>query len=165
MSDVLHAVIDQADAEPDQLAAKDLDTELTYAELIDSAARLAAGLSARGVQGGGPSRAPSSELCGLRGGSAREPVDRGHLRTVGGDRPGISTDHDRRRLRPRQSWWRWMSPIPQETLAPHLVERRSSASVRFDVASLPNTLRHSRRRRGWRTRSTHPVPPAHRRGC
>ena len=52
MSDVLHAVIDQAEAEPDHFAVKDLDAELTYAGLVAATQRLAAGLSARGVKEG-----------------------------------------------------------------------------------------------------------------
>jgi len=52
MPDVLHAVIDQAEAEPDHFAVKDLDAELTYGELIGATRRLAAGLSARGVKEG-----------------------------------------------------------------------------------------------------------------
>ncbi|HEY5273817.1 MAG TPA: amino acid adenylation domain-containing protein [Acidimicrobiales bacterium] len=49
---MLHRIIDQANAEPDHIALQDLDAELTYAELVEAAARLAAGLSARGVRQG-----------------------------------------------------------------------------------------------------------------
>ena len=52
MSDMLHRIIDWANTEPDHLAVKDLDTELSYAELIEAAARLAAGLTAHGVREG-----------------------------------------------------------------------------------------------------------------
>jgi D-alanine--poly(phosphoribitol) ligase subunit 1 len=51
-SDILHSIIGRANTEPDHVAVEDLDVELTYAELIDAAARLAAGLSARGVREG-----------------------------------------------------------------------------------------------------------------
>lgn len=49
---VLHEIIERAHADADQLAAKDLDRELTYGQLVDEVARLAAGLSGRGVSEG-----------------------------------------------------------------------------------------------------------------
>jgi acyl-CoA synthetase (AMP-forming)/AMP-acid ligase II len=49
---MLHSIIDQAHAESDHVAVKDLDVELTYAGLIEAASRLAAGLTARGVREG-----------------------------------------------------------------------------------------------------------------
>jgi D-alanine--poly(phosphoribitol) ligase subunit 1 len=49
MPDVLENIIDQASSGPDLPAVKDLETELTYAELCEEAARLASALSARGV--------------------------------------------------------------------------------------------------------------------
>jgi D-alanine--poly(phosphoribitol) ligase subunit 1 len=52
MSDVLHRILDHAIAEPDHVAIKDLDAELTYAALIKAIARLAAGLTAQGVREG-----------------------------------------------------------------------------------------------------------------
>jgi len=50
--DVLGAIVDHARAYPDRLAAKDSDQNLSYGELCDEAARLAAGLRARGVHEG-----------------------------------------------------------------------------------------------------------------
>jgi D-alanine--poly(phosphoribitol) ligase subunit 1 len=47
--DVLWAVLDHADSGPDRPAVKDLDTDLTYGGLRSDAARVAAGLEARGV--------------------------------------------------------------------------------------------------------------------
>jgi D-alanine--poly(phosphoribitol) ligase subunit 1 len=52
MSDVLHTIIDHAQITPDQSAVKDLQADLTYARLIDEVARLAAGLTAKGVAEG-----------------------------------------------------------------------------------------------------------------
>jgi D-alanine--poly(phosphoribitol) ligase subunit 1 len=49
---VLHEIIDRAHSGPYLPAAKDLDRELNYAQLIEEAARLGAGLSARGVSEG-----------------------------------------------------------------------------------------------------------------
>jgi D-alanine--poly(phosphoribitol) ligase subunit 1 len=49
MPDVLHQVVDHARTGPDLPAVKDLDTDLTYAQLCEEAARLGAGLTARGV--------------------------------------------------------------------------------------------------------------------
>jgi D-alanine--poly(phosphoribitol) ligase subunit 1 len=49
MPDVLHQVIEQARRGPDLPAVKDLETELTYAELCEAAARLSAGLATHGV--------------------------------------------------------------------------------------------------------------------
>jgi D-alanine--poly(phosphoribitol) ligase subunit 1 len=49
---VLRDIIDRSRAEPDHVAAADLDRELTYAELIDHAGRVGAGLAARGVTEG-----------------------------------------------------------------------------------------------------------------
>lgn len=49
---VLHEIIDRALADPGHPAATDLDRDLSYAELIDEAARLAAGLSEHGVNEG-----------------------------------------------------------------------------------------------------------------
>jgi D-alanine--poly(phosphoribitol) ligase subunit 1 len=49
MSHVLHQVIDQARSGPDLPAVKDLETDLTYAELCEAAAHLSAGLAAQGV--------------------------------------------------------------------------------------------------------------------
>ncbi len=49
---MLHDIIERAHADPDQPAAKDLDRELTYGQLIDEVARLGAGLSARGAAEG-----------------------------------------------------------------------------------------------------------------
>lgn len=46
---VLDDIINRALADPDHLAAKDLERELSYRQLIDEAARLGAGLRARGV--------------------------------------------------------------------------------------------------------------------
>ena len=50
MPDVLHQIVEQARTGPDLPAVKDLDTELSYAELADAAARLSAGLAAHGVK-------------------------------------------------------------------------------------------------------------------
>jgi D-alanine--poly(phosphoribitol) ligase subunit 1 len=50
--DVLRAIIHQADTGPDRPAVKDLDRELTYAQLGQEAAELGAGLVARGVKEG-----------------------------------------------------------------------------------------------------------------
>ncbi len=47
--DVLHEVIAHARRDPQHLAAKDLDRELSYGQLVDEAAQLGAGLVARGV--------------------------------------------------------------------------------------------------------------------
>ena len=47
--DVLWAVLDHADTGPDRPAVKDLETDLTYGGLRSDAARVAAGLEARGV--------------------------------------------------------------------------------------------------------------------
>ena len=49
MPDVLHQVVEQARSGPDRPAVKDLETELSYAELCEAAARLGAGLAAHGV--------------------------------------------------------------------------------------------------------------------
>jgi D-alanine--poly(phosphoribitol) ligase subunit 1 len=49
MSDVLENIVAQARQDPDHPAVKDLGTELSYAELCEAAARLGAGLVARGV--------------------------------------------------------------------------------------------------------------------
>jgi D-alanine--poly(phosphoribitol) ligase subunit 1 len=49
---VLGDIVDRALAEPDHVAARDLDRELTYAQLIDEASRVGAGLRARGVTEG-----------------------------------------------------------------------------------------------------------------
>jgi amino acid adenylation domain-containing protein len=49
---VLHEIIDRALADPSHPAATDLDRELSYAELIDEAARLATGLNDHGVNEG-----------------------------------------------------------------------------------------------------------------
>ena len=51
-SSVLHDIIERAHADPDQIAAKDLDRELTYGQLMDEVAQLGAGLTARGVTEG-----------------------------------------------------------------------------------------------------------------
>ncbi len=48
-SSVLDGIIERARVEPDHRAAQDLDRELTYAQLIDEASRVAAGMRARGV--------------------------------------------------------------------------------------------------------------------
>lgn len=52
MPDVLHQIVEQARTGPDLPAVKDLETELSYAELADAAARLSAGLAAHGVKEG-----------------------------------------------------------------------------------------------------------------
>ena len=52
MSDVLHVIIDQAGIAPDHPAVKDLEAELSYSELIDEVARIAAGLRIHGVSEG-----------------------------------------------------------------------------------------------------------------
>jgi len=52
MADVLHAILRQADSGPTLPAAKDLDVEYTYAELIHEVSTVAAGLAARGVAEG-----------------------------------------------------------------------------------------------------------------
>jgi len=49
---VLHDIIDRALADPNHPAAKDLDRQLSYAEMIDEVARLGAGLRSRGVTEG-----------------------------------------------------------------------------------------------------------------
>jgi D-alanine--poly(phosphoribitol) ligase subunit 1 len=49
MPDVLENIVEQASAGPDMPAVKDLETELSYADLCAEAARLASGLSASGV--------------------------------------------------------------------------------------------------------------------
>ena len=49
---VLQAIIDRARLDPHHPAVKDLDRELSYAELIEEAARLGAGLRARGAKEG-----------------------------------------------------------------------------------------------------------------
>jgi amino acid adenylation domain-containing protein len=46
---VLDDILERAEEDPGHLAAKDLDRELSYAQLIDEVARLAAGLRERGV--------------------------------------------------------------------------------------------------------------------
>jgi D-alanine--poly(phosphoribitol) ligase subunit 1 len=51
-SGVLHAILAQADRGPDHPAVKDLDRELTYAELRDEVARVGTGLAALGVTEG-----------------------------------------------------------------------------------------------------------------
>jgi D-alanine--poly(phosphoribitol) ligase subunit 1 len=50
--DVLSAIIHQADSGPELPAVKDLDRDLSYAQLCEEAARLGAGLSACGVREG-----------------------------------------------------------------------------------------------------------------
>jgi amino acid adenylation domain-containing protein len=50
--DVLQGIVAQALAQPDHPAVKDLETELSYAELCDAAARLGSGLAAHGVAEG-----------------------------------------------------------------------------------------------------------------
>lgn len=52
MPGVLHAIIDHARTGPDLPAVKDLDSELSYAQLVDEAARLGAALVAKGVTEG-----------------------------------------------------------------------------------------------------------------
>lgn len=49
---VLQAIVDSARANPTHPATKDLDRELSYAQLLEEAARLGAGLRARGVEEG-----------------------------------------------------------------------------------------------------------------
>jgi D-alanine--poly(phosphoribitol) ligase subunit 1 len=49
---VLHDIIEQAQEDPDHSAAKDLDRELSYHQLIEEVARVGAGLRARGVSEG-----------------------------------------------------------------------------------------------------------------
>jgi D-alanine--poly(phosphoribitol) ligase subunit 1 len=49
---VLQAIIDRALTDPDHLAARDLDRELSYADLLEDVARLGAGLRVRGVNQG-----------------------------------------------------------------------------------------------------------------
>lgn len=49
---MLHDIVERAHSDPQHLAAKDLERELTYAQLIDEVARLGAGLRARGVREG-----------------------------------------------------------------------------------------------------------------
>lgn len=51
-SSVLHEIIERARTEPDHPAASDLDREVSYAQLIEEAARVGSGLSARGVTSG-----------------------------------------------------------------------------------------------------------------
>jgi D-alanine--poly(phosphoribitol) ligase subunit 1 len=51
-TDVLMVILDHVRIGPDRPAAKDLDRDLSYGELRDESARLAAGLAARGVQEG-----------------------------------------------------------------------------------------------------------------
>jgi D-alanine--poly(phosphoribitol) ligase subunit 1 len=52
VTDVLHGILDQSRAEPDHPAVKDLDEDLTYAQLIERVAGVAAALSIRGVTEG-----------------------------------------------------------------------------------------------------------------
>jgi len=52
VSDVLHVIIDQAEAAPDHPAVKDLNSEYSYSELINEVARTAAGLRVHGVSEG-----------------------------------------------------------------------------------------------------------------
>ncbi len=52
MPDVLRGIFEQARSGPNLPAVKDLDRDLSYAELIDEVSRLAAGLSGRGVSEG-----------------------------------------------------------------------------------------------------------------
>jgi amino acid adenylation domain-containing protein len=52
MSDMLHSILDHAKADPAHVAVKDLEVELTYADLKAEVARLASGLAAQGVQEG-----------------------------------------------------------------------------------------------------------------
>ena len=52
MPDVLHEIIEQARTGPALPAAKDLNRELSYAELIHEVSRLATGLAGRGVSEG-----------------------------------------------------------------------------------------------------------------
>src|ERR1700722_19152536 len=52
MPDVLHGIVTQARTGPDHPAVKDLETELSYAELCDAAARLSSGLASHGVTEG-----------------------------------------------------------------------------------------------------------------
>jgi D-alanine--poly(phosphoribitol) ligase subunit 1 len=52
MPDVLHRVVEQARSGPDLPAVKDLETDLSYAQLCEAAARLSAGLAAHGVAEG-----------------------------------------------------------------------------------------------------------------
>ncbi len=52
MPDVLEGIVAQALADPDHPAVKDLETELSYAELCEAAARLSSGLVAHGVAEG-----------------------------------------------------------------------------------------------------------------
>lgn len=51
-NDVLSAIVDQAQARPDQPAVRDLDHDFTYSQLLDEAANVASGLVARGVTEG-----------------------------------------------------------------------------------------------------------------
>jgi amino acid adenylation domain-containing protein len=51
-NDVLTQVIEHARRDPRRLAVSDLDRSLTYGELVDEAARVATGLSRRGVEVG-----------------------------------------------------------------------------------------------------------------
>jgi D-alanine--poly(phosphoribitol) ligase subunit 1 len=52
MPDVLQRVVEQARSGPDLPAVKDLETDLSYAQLCEAAARLSAGLAAHGVAEG-----------------------------------------------------------------------------------------------------------------
>jgi non-ribosomal peptide synthetase component E (peptide arylation enzyme) len=68
--DVLGAVLDHADRDPDRPAVKDLDRGLTRGELRAAAGRVAAGLVQKGVEPGD-----------------RVSVGGGHVRSVGDHRP------------------------------------------------------------------------------
>jgi D-alanine--poly(phosphoribitol) ligase subunit 1 len=52
VSDVLHQIMQQAATGPDLPAVRDLDRQLTYAELRDEVARVATGMAGRGVEEG-----------------------------------------------------------------------------------------------------------------
>ncbi len=80
-------VIDHGATGPDRPAVKDLDRDLTYAELRRSRGR--GGHGPGGPRGGrgGPGGPPPAQLGGLRGGRPGLPVDRGHLRAPGHHRP------------------------------------------------------------------------------
>ena len=52
MPDVLHRVVEQARSGPDLPAVKDLETDLSYAQLCEAAARLSAGMVRHGVKEG-----------------------------------------------------------------------------------------------------------------
>jgi D-alanine--poly(phosphoribitol) ligase subunit 1 len=49
MCDVLQRIVDQAETGPDLPAVKDLENELSYADLCDAAARIGSGLTSHGV--------------------------------------------------------------------------------------------------------------------